>query len=46
MSTCLCFGGDDRLAFHGIDRLSPGSSQFLDEGGRFNRTLRRVTKPA
>ena len=38
-------GGEDRLAFHGIDRVVAGSSQLLDEGGRFNLTLRRVTKP-
>jgi DNA oxidative demethylase len=37
--------GDDRLAFHGIDRILPGSSDLLAEGGRFNLTLRRVTKP-
>ena len=38
-------GGEDRLAFHGIDRVVAGSSQLLDEGGRFNLTSRRVTKP-
>jgi len=38
--------GGDRLAFHGIDRILPGSSDLLAEGGRFNLTLRRVTKPA
>jgi alkylated DNA repair protein (DNA oxidative demethylase) len=38
-------GGDDRLAYHGIDRILPGSSDLLPEGGRFNLTLRRVTKP-
>jgi DNA oxidative demethylase len=37
--------GDDRLAFHGIDRILPGSSDLLPEGGRFNLTLRRVTRP-
>ena len=37
--------GGDRLAFHGIDRILPGSSELLPEGGRFNLTLRRVTKP-
>ena len=35
--------GPSRLAFHGIDRLLPGSSRILTEGGRFNLTLRRVT---
>ena len=39
-------GGDDRLAFHGIDRILPGTSDLLAEGGRFNLTLRRVAKPA
>ena len=39
-------GGKDRLAFHGIDRILPGTSALLKEGGRFNLTLRRVTKPA
>jgi alkylated DNA repair protein (DNA oxidative demethylase) len=38
-------GGADRLAYHGIDRVLPGSSDLLVEGGRFNLTLRRVTKP-
>ena len=38
-------GGEARLAYHGIDRVLPGSSDLLDEGGRFNLTLRRVTRP-
>jgi DNA oxidative demethylase len=37
--------GEDRLAYHGIDRILPGTSDLLDEGGRFNLTLRRVSKP-
>jgi alkylated DNA repair protein (DNA oxidative demethylase) len=37
--------GEDRLAYHGIDRILPGTSDLLPEGGRFNLTLRRVTKP-
>ena len=37
--------GEDRLAFHGIDRILAGTSDLLPEGGRFNLTLRRVTKP-
>ncbi len=41
----VVLGGKDRLAFHGIDRILPGSSDLLAEGGRFNLTLRRVTKP-
>ena len=38
-------GGEDRLAYHGIDRELPGTSDLLPEGGRFNLTLRRVTTP-
>lgn len=34
-----------RLAFHGIDRILAGSSRLLAEGGRFNLTVRRVTRP-
>ena len=34
--------GDARLAFHGIDRLRPGSSRLLPNGGRLNVTLRVV----
>jgi DNA oxidative demethylase len=41
----LVFGGPSRLIFHGIDRLYPGTSDLLREGGRINLTLRRVTKP-
>jgi alkylated DNA repair protein (DNA oxidative demethylase) len=37
--------GEDRLAYHGIDRVLPGTSALLSEGGRFNLTLRRVSKP-
>jgi DNA oxidative demethylase len=36
------FGGPARLAFHGVDRVLPGTSALLAEGGRFNLTLRRV----
>lgn len=42
----LVFGGPARLAFHGIDRVIPGTSDLLNDGGRINLTLRRVTKPA
>jgi alkylated DNA repair protein (DNA oxidative demethylase) len=41
----VVLGGEDRLAYHGIDRVLPGTSDLLPEGGRFNLTLRRVTKP-
>ena len=37
------FGGEARLAFHGIDRVLAGSSSLLEKGGRLNLTLRRVT---
>jgi alkylated DNA repair protein (DNA oxidative demethylase) len=40
----VVLGGEDRLAFHGIDRILPGTSGLLAEGGRINLTLRRVTK--
>jgi alkylated DNA repair protein (DNA oxidative demethylase) len=42
----VVLGGSDRLAYHGIDRVLAESSSLLEEGGRFNLTLRRVTKPA
>jgi DNA oxidative demethylase len=42
----LVLGGDARLAFHGVDRLYPGTSSLLPEGGRINLTMRRVTRPA
>ncbi|MEN5084208.1 alpha-ketoglutarate-dependent dioxygenase AlkB [Bosea sp. TWI1241] len=41
----LAFGGEARLAYHGIDRILAGSSALLPQGGRLNLTLRRVTKP-
>lgn len=34
--------GAARLAFHGIDRIRPGSSTLLPKGGRINLTLRVV----
>jgi alkylated DNA repair protein (DNA oxidative demethylase) len=40
----LILGGDARLAFHGVDRIYPGTSSLLPEGGRINLTLRRVTR--
>jgi alkylated DNA repair protein (DNA oxidative demethylase) len=39
----LRFGGVARLAYHGIDRILPGSSTLVPEGGRINLTLRRIT---
>lgn len=45
----VVLGGADRLAFHGVDRLYPGTSTLLGDsfpaGGRINLTLRRVTSP-
>ena len=41
----LVLGGAARLAFHGVDRIYPGTSRLLAEGGRINLTLRRVTRP-
>jgi alkylated DNA repair protein (DNA oxidative demethylase) len=41
----VVLNGEDRLAFHGIDRILQGTSGLLPEGGRFNLTLRRVTTP-
>lgn len=40
----VVLGGLARLAYHGIDRIHPGTSRLLEEGGRFNLTLRRVTR--
>ena len=37
------FGGPARHSFHGIDRIYPGTSTLLPEGGRINLTMRRVT---
>ncbi len=42
----IVFGGPARLAYHGIDRIYPGTSTLLPEGGRINLTLRRVTTPS
>lgn len=41
----LVLSGASRNWFHGVDRIVPGSSRLLAEGGRFNLTLRRVTVP-
>jgi alkylated DNA repair protein (DNA oxidative demethylase) len=45
----VVLGGESRLAFHGVDRLYPGTSTLLagwfPDGGRLNLTVRRVTKP-
>ncbi len=41
----IVFGGPARLIYHGVDRLMPGSSDLLPQGGRLNLTLRKVTTP-
>jgi alkylated DNA repair protein (DNA oxidative demethylase) len=40
----IVFGGPARLIYHGIDRLTAGSSDLLPQGGRLNLTLRKVEK--
>lgn len=42
----VVLGGAARLAYHGIDRIIPATSHLLDEPGRINITLRRVTRPS
>ena len=42
----VVLGGAARRAYHGIDRIHPGTSALLPEGGRLNLTLRRVTLPS
>ncbi|SOB95107.1 alpha-ketoglutarate-dependent dioxygenase AlkB family protein [Rhodobacter maris] len=39
----LVMGGAARLLYHGIDRIAPGTSLLLAQGGRLNVTLRVVT---
>lgn len=39
----VVLGGAARMAYHGIDRIHPGTSCLLAQGGRLNLTLRRVT---
>jgi alkylated DNA repair protein (DNA oxidative demethylase) len=40
----VILGGEARLAFHGVDRIYPGTSGLLAPAGRINLTLRRVTR--
>jgi alkylated DNA repair protein (DNA oxidative demethylase) len=46
----VVLAGEARLAFHGVDRIYPGTSTVLTDwfpqGGRINLTLRRVIAPA
>lgn len=39
----VVMGGKARLAYHGVDRIHPGSSLLLPQRGRINLTLRVVT---
>jgi DNA oxidative demethylase len=39
----VVLGGAARMAYHGIDRIHPATSDLLPLGGRLNLTLRRVT---
>ena len=41
----LVMGGASRLAYHGVDCIDFGVSPLLDQGGRFNLTLRVVAQP-
>lgn len=38
----MVMGGPARLAYHGVDRIAPGTSTLLPAGGRINLTLRVV----
>jgi alkylated DNA repair protein (DNA oxidative demethylase) len=37
--------GESRLAYHGVDRIIPGTSRLVPGGGRINITLRRAAAP-
>jgi alkylated DNA repair protein (DNA oxidative demethylase) len=39
----IAFGGTARLAYHGVDRIRPGTSRLLPGGGRISLTLRRIS---
>ncbi len=38
----VLFGGEARLAYHGIDRIRPGTSRLVPGGGRVSLTLRHI----
>ncbi|MCO6187970.1 alpha-ketoglutarate-dependent dioxygenase AlkB [Rhizobium sp. L1K21] len=38
----VVIGGENRKAYHGVDRIYPNTSDLLKSGGRINLTLRRV----
>lgn len=41
----VLLAGRSRLAYHGVDRIYPGTSTLMKNGGQINLTLRRVTLP-
>ncbi len=41
----VVLSGDARFIYHGVDRIYPGTSTLLSDGGRINLTLRRVKQP-
>ncbi len=41
----MVLSGPMRDAYHGVDRILPGSSTLLEGGGRLNLTLRRAAWP-
>lgn len=40
----MVMGGEARLAYHGVDRISFGASPLLKDGGRINLTMRVVKR--
>ena len=38
----VVLSGASRRAYHGVDRIYPGTSRLIEGGGRINLTLRRV----
>lgn len=41
----VVLGGEARRCYHGVDRIYPGTSTLVPDGGRLNLTMRRVTLP-
>ncbi|MCT7376217.1 alpha-ketoglutarate-dependent dioxygenase AlkB family protein [Chelativorans salis] len=41
----VVLGGEERLCYHGVDRIYPDTSPLLRNSGRINLTLRRVNPP-
>jgi alkylated DNA repair protein (DNA oxidative demethylase) len=41
----VMLSGAARNFYHGVDRITPGSSRLIPGGGRINLTLRRVSVP-